>query len=228
MNKLSIAIVFLIWLSGLQPNAFVIPRHQVEINIDGKAKEAIWSKAKSFDKFLSPWDSLQVPPTSFKSFCDSNYLYFFFKVRDAQVICYDNKDNSKAVEGSDRVEIFFASNDSLSTYFGIEIDACARFISFRADGYRQFVDDWTFPKFGTEDFEIKASRKGYAVEGRIDLKILEELDILHNGSMLIGVHRAEYLRNRSEEQVRWLSWNSFEISQPDFHVREGFRMVQIK
>ena len=222
------SIVFLIWLSGLQPSAFVIPRHQVKLVIDGKAKESVWDKAKSFEEFLSPWDTLQVPATSFKTFCDSSHLYFYFKIKDSQVICYDHKDLATAVEGSDRVELFFASNDSLSPYYGLEIDACERFISFKAHGYRQFEENWEFPKFGTEDFKIRGYRKGYAVEGRIQLKVLEELDILHNGSMLIGLHRAEYHRAGKSDKVRWLSWNNYSIDKPDFHIREGFRMVQIK
>ncbi len=222
------AIVFLLWLLGLQPKAYVIPRHEVGITIDGKAKEAIWNKSKTFEKFKSPWDTLQVPATTFKSFCDSTHFNFYFKVKDSQVICYDNMENTKAVEGSDRVELFFASNDSLSTYYGIEMDACERFISFKSNGYRKFEEGWEFPEFSSDDFKIKGSRKGYAVEGRIKLEVLKELDILHNGSMLIGVHRAEYYRQKKEEKVRWISWNDFEVSKPDFHLREGFRMVQIK
>lgn len=222
------AIVFLIWLSGLQPKAFVIPKYEVGINIDGKAKEAIWKRAKTYDKFKSPWDSLQVPLTTFKSFCDTSHLYFHFKVKDSQVICYDHKKNDLAVEGSDRVELFFASNDSLSTYYGLEIDACERFMTFKSNGYRQFEEGWEFPEFGSEDYKIKGTRKGYLVEGRISLRVLEELDILHNGSMLIGIHRAEYYREKDEEKVRWISWNDFLINKPDFHIREGFRMVQIK
>ncbi len=211
---------------GCAEKTYTIKYHQDAIAIDGKDKESHWSKSERFKDFLNPWETTPDQGTIFKSYNDGIYLYFYFEVKDSQVICYDHDNNNTAVEYSDRVELFFAKDTMMTAYCGFEIDACGRNQQFYAEGYRKFVKDWSFPAFSRDNYYVKGIEGGYAVEGKLALKTFSEMGFIQDDKILMGIFRADCYRENDE--IKWISWKAINTPKPDFHTIQGFKFAFIE
>ena len=60
-----------------------------KIKIDGRLDEPEWSRANVERHFIFPWKKAEAPATEFMAFCDDEYLYFAFRVEDADIVVLD-------------------------------------------------------------------------------------------------------------------------------------------
>ena len=198
-----------------------------QVKIDGDMKDKVWSKCNTHNQFFSPWSDLEVEKTEFRTYHDKSYLYYHFKIEDQTLNCFQSADHAESVEYSDRAEIFFSVDSLMSKYYGIEIDACGRMIEFKSEGYRNFDKTWSFPSMDYKDYQVLKSSFGYQVEGRISLQALEEMEVLKDGKLLVGIFRANFLEAGSKKKVQWISWKPIQTKKPNFHHISGFRTVNL-
>jgi len=203
----------------------VIPYHEHKVKIDGSKKDYIWKITEVYDEFYSPWSEKKIEKTEFRSFHNSVFLYFHFTIIDKTIYCNQQEQYPASVEYSDRAEIFFTIDAQLSEYYGLEIDACGRMMSFKSESYRSFEEDWKFPGFGKKDFKVIQTNNGYQVEGRIALNVLRDLGVLKEQQMLIGIFRANFYQKNLKDKVQWISWKPIDSKIPDFHDIQGFKSV---
>lgn len=227
-NPVSTIFIFqliIILFISCEENAFTIPFHDGIVKLDGSKHDSIWKLCQPYEQFYYPPNETKSQRTEFRSFWNKDYLYFHFDIIDRNVVCDNDREKSIAVEYSDRAEIFFAIDDQLSEYFGLEIDACERMINFKSVGYRNFEPDWTFPYLRRKDYQVKRLKSGYQVEGRIEIKALSQLGILKDQKLLMGVFQADFRKANSRKSVQWKSWNEIRSEKPDFHTLDGFQLV---
>lgn len=217
--------LIIILFISCEEKAFIIPFHDGNIKIDGPKRDSIWKLCQPYDQFYYPPNDTKSQRTEFRSFWNKEYLYFHFDINDRLIVCAKDRGKSNAVEYSDRAEIFFAVDNQMSEYFGIEIDACERMINFKSVGYRNFEPDWTFPYLRKKDYKVKRLKTGYEVEGRIELKALVELGVLQDQKLLMGVFQADFRKANSKKSVQWKSWNEIKTDKADFHTADGFQLV---
>lgn len=227
--RLALLIIFFAinQFSSCSDQGFIIDKFDAKLTIDGQKNEAIWQRVNAYKEFYAPWSEWQVEETEFRIFHDAKYLYFHFSVLDVSNSCHQIKSYATSVEFSDRVEIFFARDQEMSEYIGLEIDACGRMIQFKSQGNRNFVKDWKFSEFREEDYEVIQTEQGYQVEGRISKSALSSMDFLKNRKLLMGVFRANYLNEAGDGKVQWISWKDISLKNPDFHQIDGFKFVHL-
>ncbi len=132
------------------------------------------------------------------------------------------------VVDSDRVEIFFRSDDRLDPYYCLEMDPLGRVLDYRASFYRKFEYEWQWP--GRNQLQIKSNyaHSGYIVEGSITMASLKELNLLNNNELQAGLFRGECLKVRDpESSFSWISWIKPESVRPDFHIPSSFGVIKL-
>lgn len=225
INTIGIFIFCIFSVLGCQEKSVLIPYSKEHIKIDGSKKDPAWKQAFRLDQFYSPWEERPIPKTEFRSFHDSEFFYFHFQSIDKQIVCHEVPKNKTSVEYSDRIELFFSVDRQLSTYYGLEFDACQRMIAFKSEGYRNFDQGWSFPG-RVKDWKVREINNGYEVEGRIKISDLREMNVLKNNEMLMGIFRADFRRNNKKD-VSWLSWTQINSEKPDLHHIDGFQLVKL-
>tara|TARA_R110002072_G_scaffold68937_2_gene167449 strand:- start:81 stop:722 length:642 start_codon:yes stop_codon:yes gene_type:complete len=195
--------------------------------LNGKGDNIIWNKAEILTDFVSAWDDNIPNRIEFRSLWDSKNLFFFFKVFDNEVNI-NKKDNSKkSIGDSDRVELFFKTNDSLTPYYCLEIDPTSRILDFKANPKRNFEFDWNWPK---KDLVVKSDIQNdfFTVEGAISIASLKKLELIKNDKIETGIFRAKY--NKSENsryEPTWISWVNPNTKLPDFHTPSSFGVLNL-
>ena len=112
-----------------------------QLVITGKGDNVLWEKANVLSNFKSPWDSKKINKIEFKALWNFETLFFCFTVQDSE-IHIEKKDNSYAsINDSDRVELFFRTDESLNPYYCLEIDPNSRIMDFMARPNKQFNFD---------------------------------------------------------------------------------------
>jgi hypothetical protein len=132
------------------------------------------------------------------------------------------------VVDSDRVEIFFKSDDRLDPYYCLEMDPLGRVLDYRASFYRKFEYNWQWP--GSNQLQIKSdyTDQGYTIEGSITMASLKELNLLKNNELQAGLFRGECLKMRDPESTfSWISWIKPESVRPDFHIPSSFAVIKL-
>jgi hypothetical protein len=132
------------------------------------------------------------------------------------------------VVDSDRVEIFFKSDDRLDPYYCLEMDPRGRVLDYRASFYRKFEYNWQWP--GSNQLQIKSdyTDQGYTIEGSITMASLKELNLLKNNELQAGLFRGECLKMRDPESTfSWISWIKPESVRPDFHIPSSFGVIKL-
>lgn len=172
------------------------------------------------DEFTLPWVERDCPRTEFRAVWNEEKFRFRFNVEDNDIVLNDASDKDTAVLGSDRVELFFASDPELKNYYyGTEMDPRGWAYDYRAKTYRQIDDGWSFPSLKM-DGEVQAN--GYSLAGEIDLDIFKSLDLLKGGEMIAGVYRAEFSHGDEGIIEDWMPWVDPGTEAPDFHVPSSF------
>lgn len=215
----------------LDPNTYQVKKIAPNsLKLTGKGTDKLWDKATPMSNFTYPWREEIPPKTAFKALWDDSYFYFLYRATDADIVLNMEEglsDKMRAV-ASDRVEIFFKSDDQMDPYYSLELDAMGRIFDSKGKHYREIDKDWTWPE---GELVVKASmdEQGYWVEGSISLKSLRELGMLLDGNLLkAGLYRGEYIRMENEEPaVKWISWIIPDSEKPDFHIPSSFGKIKL-
>ncbi|MEM9016918.1 MAG: sugar-binding protein, partial [Verrucomicrobiota bacterium] len=156
---------------------------------------------------------------------NKQWLCFSFEVEDDDIVLFESDDPEEAALGSDRVELFFATDETLAgPYYGAEMDPAGRVFDYRAKFYREIDGGWSF---STLEFGGDISEGGYRVDGRIQIEELKDLNLLRENRIVAGVYRAEFSRGSNGIQEDWISWVDPETEQPDFHVPQSFGVFHL-
>ncbi|MFZ6012299.1 MAG: carbohydrate-binding family 9-like protein [Bacteroidota bacterium] len=179
-----------------------------------------WTTADSLTDFSYPWNSGILPATVFRALWDSDYFYFRFDATDMNINVHKKSNDKLEVGLSDRVEIFFKSNEEMNPYYCLEIDPHGRVMDFEARLYRQFNFEWQWPNLVVTP---KVLENGYSIEGKITLESLVSLNVLKNNTMHAGLYRANCIASHDDEaEFEWISWIHPRTENPDFHVASSF------
>ncbi|MBN2314506.1 MAG: carbohydrate-binding family 9-like protein [Sedimentisphaerales bacterium] len=220
---------------------------QAEIKLDGHPDEPQWSLATIESDFIFPWQERTAPDTDFRALCDDDYFYFAFRVMDEDLFVLDDLPDEGYAVFEDRVEMYFARDDRMQSYYCIETDPHGRSMDYSGAYYRQLDLNWHCPGLETQGV---LSGQGYTVEGRIPLTTFIDLGFpaLRPGVKIrFGLFRAEFSHDRSGKPVEqkdsihnlgrridgpppieaWMSWINPNVPSPDFHVPSALGWLQI-
>lgn len=181
-----------------------------------------WEKANCLTDFTSPWSNDPILRIEFRALWDQENFYFNFRVFDADVYM-DQKDNSvDSICNSDRVELFFRSNDKLNPYYCLEIDPSTRLLDFEARPNKIFDYGWKWPE---NHIKLVSSKDeiSFTVAGSISVASLEELDLIHDNSIEAGVYRAKFNKDKNGNyEPTWITWVDPNTEDPNFHIASSF------
>jgi hypothetical protein len=200
----------------------VILIDQNEQNSNGILDSDLWRKANSLADFCSPWNTDSFSKIEFRALWDLENLYFNFRVFDTDIYI-DQKDNSfDSIGNSDRVELFFRTNENLNPYYCLEMDPHARIMDFKAYPDKNFDFDWKWPE---NHLEITASKDkiSFIVEGKISIESLNGLNLIHNNIIEAGVYRAKFSKDENlKHEPTWIPWVNPNTETPNFHIASSF------
>lgn len=199
-----------------------------KLEINGKGSHSLWNKADKLLDFCSPWDLEKIKPIEFKALCDTETLFFCFKVEDADVHIDITDNTIKSINESDRVELFFRTNEELNPYYCLEIDPASRIMDFKAYPNKQFDFAWNWP---SGDLVVKSSinEKSFTVEGAISMASLTKLGLIKDGKIEAGIYRAKY--NKQEDgnyEPTWITWVNPNTESPNFHTPPSFGVLHLE
>lgn len=214
----------------LQPGELAIQKTSTTIEVDGDGTDPAWQQATTHSNFSYPWREEEAPSTSFKALWDDENFYFLYFAVDDEIITKIDTSLNEEMQAvnSDRVEIFFKSDDKMNPYYALEMDALGRVLDTEGRYYRDVDFDWDWP---SGELVVKASKNetGYFVEGSISLESLRNLGMLGDDRVLqAGLYRGEYLTNvQQETKVKWISWIMPDSEKPDFHIPSSFGRLHL-
>lgn len=200
------------------------------ITVDGVLQESEWPSFSWETDLAFPWQQREAPPTKFCCVTDGKHLLFAFWCDDADVVISGAEPKVELVvtEG-DRVELFFARDQTLSEYYCIEISPAGHVLDYKASFYREFSNFWNCPGLVVA---AKTRKGGYVVELAIPLTTLRELtesDWSKDHAILVGVFRAEFSHtNSNKPKEEWISWARPNTEEADFHVPSAMGRFRIK
>lgn len=198
-----------------------------QLIITGKANDEFWNQANKLIDFNSPWDTKEVKRIFFRALWDTENLFFCFKVEDSEVHIHQSDDTNDGINNSDRVELFFRSDDSMNPYYCLEIDPTPRIMDFIAKPGSNFNFNWNWP---SEDIIVKSSieKTCFTVEGAISIKSLIKFGLLKNGQIETGVYRAKYNKqNNGYYEPTWITWVNPMTETPNFHIATSFGILKL-
>lgn len=182
-----------------------------------------WEKANCLTDFSSPWKNDPISKIEFRALYDLDNFYFNFRVFDTEIYIDQKDDSFDSIGNSDRVELFFRTDNSLNPYYCLEMDTRARIMDFRARPNKDFDFDWKWPK---NHFEVKSSIEPdcFIVEGSISIASFEKLNLIqNNNSIEVGVFRAKFsLVENLQYDASWISWVNPNTPEPNFHIASSF------
>lgn len=196
--------------------------------IDGDLSDAVWAEVPVLNgAFRFPWEAVEAPATTFRSFSDGEKLYFMFSVTDGAVLAEDEWSGESTVDDEDRVELFFAAGPvdlpvdyALPLYYCIEVDPKGRTHDYSVKYYRDFDSEWSMAGLETA---AALTETGYSIEGAVPLTTFAGLGLIDEmGTMKVGVFRAEFTKPADEIVMQWISWVDPKTPVPDFHVDSAF------
>lgn len=197
-----------------------------KVVVTGKGSDEAWEKAEILSDFVSAWDSKKPKTTEFKALWNAENLLFLFKVYD-NVIHINKKDNTiNSIGSSDRIELFFRSDENLNPYYCLEIDPSSRLMDFRAYPNKEFDFNWHWPQ---KDILIKSDIQNdfFTVEGSISLASLKTFNLIRDNKIEVGIFRVKYNKiGRAIYEPTWISWVNPNTEIPNFHVPSSFGILQ--
>ena len=211
------------------PEIYTIHKVNNTWTLDSLQTDSLWLAAEPLQDFVFPWQDRTPPPTEFRAVYNDAHFFFQFIVEDPEVVLEDDVDQNLAVIGSDRVELFFAANDSLNPYYQLEMDPRTWVFDAKSYLYRKVDENWNWP--GMKTFaEIEAA--GYILQGKIPMASFDELGLWRDeGKTMLtcGVFRAEFESVRPDSIAHhWVSWITPESPTPDFHIPSAFGQFQFE
>ena len=192
------------------------------IIVTGKAEDKAWENAHALTDFVSPWGSEEIKKIEFKALWNAENLYFSFRVYDAEVHIDTTDDGIESIGNSDRVELFFRSNEAMSPYYCLEIDPSCRLMDFKAYPGRKFDFNWHWPKGGIL-LKSDIQKDHFTVEGAIGMDTLQKLNLVDDHKIETGIFRAKYHKSEGFGfKPTWISWVPPQSNTPDFHIPSSF------
>ena len=190
---------------------------------DGSGADPAWQQAVLLTDFRFPREDRPAPLTQFRALWDADFLYFQFDVEDPDLVIHEDSTRDKSVLGSDRVELFFSTNDTLNPYYSLEMDPRAWVFSSIGRFPRKIDPSWSWP--GLETF-ASLTDKGYILEGRMPLQSLTDLALWQDEArtrLIVAVLRGEF-DHLPDGKVKhgWISWIQPGTPKPDFHHPSAF------
>lgn len=217
---------------GLTTNSKLYEVKKVSVNdveTNGLGKSGAWQTANPLVDFSYPWDDIKPPLTTFKAVWDKEHLFFNFTVEDECIITnFSETDQNSQIIESDRVELFFKSDEKLiKPYYCLEMDSAARILSSKSHFYRQHEYSYKWP--GSNSIVVKSSltNNGYIVEGAISIEALKSLNLLHNNMIKTGIYRGNFIRIGDKFKPKWISWIKPKSEKPDFHIPSSFGLFKL-
>lgn len=196
-------------------------------NVDSWNIHKNWNDAEALTDFAYPWDTEQAPHTSFRALHDASWIYFLFEAADENVIIHVSTNDKWEVVSSDRVEIFFRSNEEMSPYYCLEIDPKGRVLDYEATFHRQFNYPWTWPK-GHLKIEATEITGGYKVQFAISKQAMGDLGLLKGNWIEAGLYRANCVQAiDAQAHMKWISWVHPDSTTPDFHIPSSFGTLRL-
>lgn len=193
-----------------------------EKNVAQVLDSFFWEKANCLTDFSSPWNNDPVLKIEFRALWDRENFYFNFRVFDTNVYI-DKKDNSvDSICNSDRVELFFRSNDQLNPYYCLEMDPSIRLLDFVARPNKVFDYKWKWPENNIK-LESFSDEVSFTVAGAISISSLEKLDLIHDNIIEAGVYRAKFSKDENGNyEPTWITWVNPNTAEPNFHIASSF------
>ncbi|MDW3652585.1 MAG: carbohydrate-binding family 9-like protein [Bacteroidia bacterium] len=213
----------------IDPNVYLVKKTEAKgVLLSGRGDDPLWGEANSLTNFSYPWREEAAPETEFRALWNEDYFFFRYNAQDPDIIT--QMDSSLSLEmqavASDRVEIFFKSDDEMNPYYSLEMDALGRMYDSEGRYHRNIDSDWNWPEGG---IQIYASlyKGGYILEGAISIKSLEMLGMKDGNILKAGLYRGEYVKEEEEIKVKWISWIMPDSETPDFHIPSSFGTIKL-
>lgn len=197
------------------------------LTITGNGDHSLWDKAEVLTDFVSPWDNKKPDKIEFRALWDTKNIFFCFTVFD-RILHIDEKDDSvDSIGNSDRVELFFRTDESLNPYYCLEIDPTPRIMDFMANPNKNFNFNWSWPK---NDLTVKSyiNRNNFTVEIVISIISLRKLNLIKGNKIDVGIFRAKYYeQENSNFEPIWISWVNPDTESPNFHTPTSFGVLYL-
>jgi len=198
------------------------------LDMDGTGTSQVWTKAEKLDDFVYPWDSVPAPATQFSALWDGEWFYGMYKVKDDSIFTPTRHNTKMDAGASDRVEIFLKKNDSMTLYYGLEMDAAGRVLDYSAAFYRKMNYTWSWPQ-GQLIIKTSRTKDGYVLEFAISIQSLKDLGLLQNSRLQAGLFRAECTGTRDwRTDLHWISWIRPRADHADFHIPSAFGILVLE
>lgn len=184
-----------------------------------------WSRADVLADFKLAWEHALAPKTEFRALHDDRHLHFRFDCEDKDIVLGGGATVKDRALGSDRVEIFFATDLKLTPYYCLEMTPRGEALEYSARFHRRMDWDWTCDGLRLEG-SIK--RDHYRVTGSIPMATLGKLGVLHGREICAGIYRAEF-RHQPDGTIHsgWMPWINPQTDKPDFHVPASFGVLEL-
>ncbi len=185
-----------------------------------------WDGFSSVDDFSYPWRSEAAPKTLFQAYYDDVAIHFRFLAYGPTPFVYVKDNNKLEVIHSERVEIFFRTDERMQPYYVLEMDPHGRVLDYKANHYREFDRGWEWP----DSLAIQTAKKEdhYTLQGKFNIETLQELNLIQDNEIQIGLYRGhctEMLNGKAN--VKWISWVDSGTDEPDFHVPSSFGVLRL-
>jgi hypothetical protein len=183
-----------------------------------------WEQINALDDFSYPWQNETSPKTLFKGYYDNNTFHFQFTAFCRAPKVYVDTNNKLEVRYSERVEIFFRTNEAMKPYYCLELDPFGRILDYKANMYRDFNRNWTWPD--PLHIKVKISDDKFILEAKISLKRLKSLGLLKSNEIQIGLYRGHCVAlDKKDKSIKWISWVQPNSLTPDFHIPSSFGLL---
>jgi hypothetical protein len=199
-----------------------------QLTISGKGDDIVWESAQILTDFYSPWSNKKKSKIIFKALWDREKLFFNFTVFDTEIHIEKKEDSFESIGNSDRVELFFRTDDTLNPYYCLEMDTSGRVMDFIAYPNKNFDFNWNWSK---NDLAVKSSANAnsFTVEGAISIKSLKNLNLIKNNTIETGVFRAKYTKRQNGcFEPTWITWVNPNTETPNFHIASSFGVFILK
>ncbi len=185
-----------------------------------------WDEAFIVSDFSYPWQRQKAPTTQFSAYYDQSHIHFRFLAEGPRPLVFVDNNNKMEVIHSERVEIFFRSDERMQPYYCLEMDPHGRVLDYKANFYRKFDRNWQWPEPLSIETDIQDNY--YTVQGKISLSMLKKLDILKNNQIQIGLFRGHCVGLKEKKaSIKWISWVDSKTQEPDFHVPSSFGLLTL-
>jgi hypothetical protein len=210
------------------PKHYQVGKIDRPLELSGLGNDPLWETAHVLTDFTYPWQQMSAPPTVFRALWDGEWLYFLYHATDETVIHRQEGMGERDAANSDRVEIFFKSDDSMNPYYALEMDALGRVLDTEGRYYRNIDYKWNWPQ-GHLQLKATINTTGYIVEGAVSLESLRQLGMYKDDLKLkAGLFRGEYEYGANGEVgVKWISWVIPDSEKPDFHIPSSFGILEL-